>query len=58
MKIINTEEERLMEKICSVVRNSFKKFIWESLNQEDTEKALEVILEPELPKGCKNGQEC
>lgn len=68
MKILNTEEERLLDKICEIFRKSFDRYIGEqdldavSKNiekiwlqcPEDYNDVLIKMKEPILPKGGKD----
>ena len=68
MKILNTEEERLLDKVCEIFRKSFDRYIGEQ-DLDDISKRIEKvwlqypedynddlvkIKEPELPKGWKD----
>lgn len=48
MRIINTEEERLMAKVCDIMREVFDRFIWDDSEEEGLRDD-----EPRLPKGYK-----
>jgi len=68
MKILNTEEERLLDKVCEVFRKSFDRYIGEQdldaiskriekvwlQYPEDYNDDLIKIEEPKLPKGWKD----